>query len=211
MVMDNIGSVDITAIEVKQYVTNLSSTTYNGTAFVMVNANAGLVDNQQSYGKLYSTVMTTQPAEITTTNATYISDRYGVLTMVYSTTSVDGTAIERAVQFGWTYNDTSDVLCIDTDADGDLSEEEWRADGSLSIALTEHRYDSTGADTTPAVATIDIVSASLTEVIFKQSTGSYTDAGALAVDGQKLMDYVIYIPNNVEAKTYTGTIEFVAS
>jgi len=211
MVIDNIGSTTVSAIEVKQYVTNLSSTTYNGTAFVMINANTALADNQQSYGKLYSTVMTTQPAEISTTNATYDIDRYGVLTMVYSTTSVDGSAIERAVQFGWTYNSTSDVLCIDTDADGNLNEELWRADASTNIALTEHRYNSAGADTTPAVATIDIVSADVTNVIFKQNAGSYTDGGSLAIDGQKLIDYIIYTPNNVVAKTYTGTLEFIVS
>jgi len=214
LTIDNIGSKAINAVEIKQYITNLSLSThdYNGTAFVQIDAQGTGAIGTMSYGKLYATDLTTsQPSEITSTNITYGIDKYGVLTLVYQTTSVDGTSIYRAVMFGFTYNSTNDKVCIDTDADGDLSEELWRADGDTSIALTEHRYDSSGADTTSSVATIDIISADTTAVTFRQSSGYYDDVGAIAVDGQARCDYVIYIPNNVAAGTYTGTIEFIAS
>lgn len=209
--IDNIGSADISQLEIRYYVTNLSSTSYNGTAFIMINANGSLSEDQQSYGKLYCPTMTSQPIEITATNTSYNIDRHGVLTLVYSTTSVDGTDIERAVQFGWTYNSSTDKVCIDIDADGDLGEELWRADGSTSIELKEHRYNSTGADTLYTVATVDLVSADTTAVEFKQTTGSFTDAGSLSVNSQKQLDYIVYTPNNVRKATYSGQLEFIPS
>jgi len=218
LTIDNIGSVDITSIEVRQYVDKINATSYNGTAFVQINDNGGLTIGTMSYGTLNVTTSTTVPGIITANivnPSTSPAATYGVLTLVYNTTSVDGTSITRAVQFGFCWNGTDSQFYLDTDADGSLQDETVISLASLpttAIALTEWRYDSTGSLTSRSVASVNVtaVGASGASVTFELQAGAY-DAGALAVDGQKLCDYVIYIPNNVPAATYTGTIEFITT
>jgi len=216
LTIDNIGSTAITSIEVKQYVDKITATSYNGTAFVQINDNGGLSLGTMSYGDLYVTTSDTAPSIITTniTNPS-TSAKWGVLTLVYATTSVDSTAIDRAVQFAFCWNNSDTEFFLDTDADGNLNEESAIDVSSLptsSIALTEVRYDSSGSTTTPSVASIKVTAkgASAASFTFEQAAGAY-DAGALAIDGQKLCDYAIYIPNNVAAATYTGTIDFITT
>jgi len=216
LTIDNIGSTNITSIEVKQYVDSITASSYNGTAFVQINADTVTATGTMSYGDLYVTTSDTCPS-IITANITNPSENatWGVLTLVYATTSVDDTSIDRAVQFAFCWNATDAEFFLDLDANGDLSEEEAINVGSLPAenkVLTESRYNSTGTLTSRNVATVKITAkgtngASFT---FEQQTGAY-DAGTLAVDGQILCDYVIYIPNNVAAETYTGTIDFITT
>jgi len=216
LTIDNIGSTAITSIEVKQYVDSVTATSYNGTAFVQINDNSGLTLGTMSYGDLYVTTSDTCPSIITTniTNPS-TSAKWGVLTLVYATTSVDTTAIDRAVQFAFCWNATDTQFFLDLDADGNLSEESAINVGSLPVenkVLTEWRYNSAGTLTSQSVATVKITAkgTSGASFTFEQQAGAY-DAGTLAVDGQKLCDYAIYIPNNVADATYTGTIEFITT
>lgn len=216
LTIDNIGSADITSIEVKQYVDSVTASSYNGTAFVQINDNGELALGTMSYGDLYVATSDTCPSIITTniTNPS-ASAKWGVLTLVYATTSVDTTSIDRAVQFAFCWNNSDTEFFLDTDADGNLGEESAIDVSSLptaSIALTEWRYNSAGTSTSQSVASIKVTvkGAGAVSFTFEQAAGAY-DAGALAVDGQKLCDYAIYIPNNVDAATYTGTIEFITT
>jgi len=216
LTIDNIGSTAITSIEVKQYVDSVTASSYNGTAFVQINDNGVTAIGTMSYGDLYVTTSDTChsiiPTNITNPSA---SAKWGVLTLVYATTSVDTTSIDRAVQFAFCWNNSDTEFFLDTDADGNLLEESAINVGSLptaSITLTEWRYNSAGTSTSQSVAsvTVTVKGASAAAFTFEQAAGAY-DAGALAIDGQKLCDYVIYIPNNVASATYTGTIEFITT
>jgi len=216
LTIDNIGSVAITSIEVKQYVNSTTGSSYNGTAFVQINANGVTAVGTMSYGDLFVSTSASVPSVITTNLATpSASAKYGVLTLVYRTTSVDTTTIDRAVQFGFCWNGTNTQFFLDTDADGSLQDETAISLASLPTtakALTEWRYNSAGSLTSRSVASVNVtaVGTSGASVTFELQAGAY-DAGALAVNGQKLCDYVIYIPNNVAAATYTGTIEFITT
>lgn len=216
LTIDNIGSVDITSIEVKQYVGSVTASSYNGTAFVQINANGVTAVGTMSYGDLFVSTSASVPSVITTNIANpSASATYGVLTLVYQTTSVDTTSIDRAVQFGFCWNGTNTQFYLDTDADGSLQDETVISLASLPTtakALTEWRYNSAGTLTSQSVASVNVtaVGTSGASVTFELQAGAY-DAGALAVNGQKLCDYVIYIPNNVAAATYTGTIEFITT
>jgi len=216
LTIDNIGSTAITSIEVKQYVDSVTASSYNGTAFVQINATGGLTLGTMSYGDLFVTTSDTCPSIITTniTNPS-ASAKWGVLTLVYATTSVDTTAIDRAVQFAFCWNNSDTQFFLDTDADGNLLEESAIDVSSLptaSITLTEWRYNSAGTSTSQSVASANVTvkGTGAVSFTFEQAAGAY-DAGALAVDGQKLCDYAIYIPNNVAAATYTGTIDFITT
>ena len=216
LTIDNIGSVAITAIEVKQYVDSVTASSYNGTTFVQINADGVTAIGTMSYGDLYVTTSDTCPS-IITANITNPSEsaKWGVLTLVYATTSVDDTAIDRAVQFAFCWNATDTQFFLDLDADGDLSEEAAIDVTTLPVenkVLTEWRYNSAGTLTSQSVATVKITAkgTSGASFTFEQQAGAY-DAGALAVDGQKLCDYVIYIPNNVAAATDTGSIDFITT